>query len=32
MLEQANDTAARLGAPLITREVEGCRSELAAIS
>ena len=32
MLEQAYDTAARLGAPLITREVEGCRSDLSAIS
>jgi hypothetical protein len=32
MLEQANDTAARLGARLITREVEGCRADLAAIS
>ncbi len=31
-LEQAEDTAGRLGAGLITREVAECRAELSAIS
>jgi hypothetical protein len=32
MLEQAEDTAGRLGADGITREVAECRAALAAIS